>query len=363
MSQSNYFGGFFSGKRVLITGHTGFVGKWLCRVLLHAGADVTGFSVDAPECSSLYAINDNTVKHYQGDIRDKEFVRRIFDEIKPEIVIHLAAQSRKEISLTDPETTFESNVIGTFNVLETSRCYGCVKSFVFASSEKVYKSQNWSWGYREVDELEGLDPFTNSKICCEQMIDSFRATFFKDGKSMSISSARFGNAIGGGDYTSGKIISDCLIAAKDGTMVEMHDNETVRPYHHVLDTARGLLLVAQRQYEEKNYQGTYNIGPNPNDCAMTTDLVRLFCIEWGDGLNSKLNIRNAEIDAPKTIRLDCSKITNTLMWTSTWDIKKTIKRLVEFEKTIQSGRPISEIMDKQIKEYYSEIKSPKNPCF
>jgi Nucleoside-diphosphate-sugar epimerases len=363
MSRTNCYGGFFQDKRVLVTGHTGFIGKWLSRVLLHVGADVTGLSYDLPESNSMYESNDNKVKQIQGDICDKEFVKRILKEIKPEIVIHLAAQSRKEISLTDPETTFESNVIGTFNVLEASRCYGCVKSFVFASSEKVYKSQNWSWGYREVDELEGLSPFINSKICCEQLIDSYRASFFKEYKSMSLSSVRFGNAIGGGDYTNGKIISDCLIAAKEGTMIEIHDNETVRPYHHVLDTVCGLLLIAQRQYEDKNCQGTYNIGPNPENCAMTTDLVRLFCSEWGEGLNSKLNIRNAEVDAPKAIRLDCSKITKSLMWVSTWNIKTTIKKLVEFEKAVQSGISASKIMDKQIKEYYSEIKSPKNPCF
>lgn len=361
--QNNNFGGFFAGKRVLVTGHTGFVGKWLCRVLLHAGADVTGFSLDVPEDKSLYESNDNNVKHIQGDIRDKKLIRRIFEEIQPEIVIHLAAQSRKEVSITDPETTIESNFSGTFNILEVSRCCGCVKSFVFASSEKVYKSQNWSWGYREVDELEGLDPFTNSKICCEQLINSYRATFFNEYKSMPLSCVRFGNAIGGGDYTSGKIISDCLIAAKNSTMIEMHDNETVRPYHHVLDTVRGLLLVAQRQYEDKNCQGTYNIGPNSDDCAMTTDLVRLFCSEWGEGLNSKLNIRKAEVDAPKAIRLDCSKIAKSLLWASTWDIKKAIIKLVEFEKAVQAGMTVCEIMDKQILEYYSEIKSPKNPCF
>lgn len=363
MSQTNIFGGFFAGKRVLVTGHTGFVGKWLCRVLLHTCADIVGVSLDTPEDKSLYESNDNNVKHIQGDIRDKKLIRRIFEEIQPEIIIHLAAQSRKDVSITDPEITVESNFSGTFNILEASRFCSCVKSFVFASSEKVYKSQNWIWGYREVDEVEGLDPFAICKICCEQLINTYRATYFKDYKSMSLSSVRFGNAIGGGDYTNGKIISDCLIAAKEGTMIEMHDNETVRPYHHVLDTVRGLLLVTQRQYEDNNCQGTYNIGPNSDDCAMTTDLVRLFCSEWGEGLNSKLNIRNAEVDAPKAIRLDCSKIAKSLMWVSTWDIKTTIKKLVEFEKAVQTGKAASDIMDKQILEYYSEIKSPKNPCF
>ena len=363
MSQTNFFGGFFKGKRVLVTGHTGFVGRWLCRVLLHAGADISGFSLDTPEDRLLYEYNDNKARHFQGDIREKKLVKRIFDEINPEIVIHLAAQSRKDASISDPDITFGTNVIGTFNILETSRCTDYVKSLVFASSEKVYKPQNWSWGYREVDELEGSDPFTISKICCEQLIDSYRATFFNDYKSMSLSCVRFGNAIGGGDYTNGKIISDCLIAAKEGTMIEMHDNETVRPYHHVLDTIRGLLIVAQRQYEDKNCQGTYNVGPSPDGCAMTTDFVRLFCIEWGEGINSKLNIRNAEVDAPKAIRLDCSKISNSLLWTATWDVKKTVKKLVEFEKAVQNGNTARGIMDNHIKEYYSEIKSPKNPCF
>ena len=333
------FGGFYRGKRVIVTGHTGFVGRWLFKVLNMAGASVVGYSIDVQA--------DNP-----DDIRDKSRLEKVFAEVQPEIVFHLAAQTDADYANSDPVGTFDTNVIGVVNVLEATRKTKGVRSIIMASSNQIYEDKESPWAYRENDSLAGRDSLTTSKICAESILTTYRKTFFVGYQGTALSSARFGNVLGGGDYRKGRIIPDCIEAAKVNRIIEVHNSTSVRPYIHVLDIIKGLLVLAQRQYEEKRFEGEYNFGPDYNDCMMTGDLVMLFCMEWGDGITSRLAIPMESNQEPQKVRLDISKSKSVLLWTPKWNTKVGLKKLIEWEKSVEKGLSLGVITEKQIKEYF-----------
>ena len=273
---------FYKGKRVLVTGDTGFKGSWLVRILHLAGAEVTGYALKAPTEPSMFEIPHlgETIHHVDGDVRDFVHLKQVFDETKPEIVLHLAAQPIVRESYKDPVGTYETNVMGTVNILEAVRQTKSVKSFLNVTTDKVYKNNEWEWGYREIDELDGYDPYSNSKSCSELVTHSYEKSFLKEA-GVAVSTARAGNVIGGGDFAPDRIIPDCVRAVAKGEKIAVRNPHSTRPYQHVLEPLGAYLMIAQAQYENPACTGSYNVGPGDDDCITTGQLADLFCNSWG----------------------------------------------------------------------------------
>lgn len=343
---------FYRGKKVFVTGHTGFKGSWLCRILTGAGAKVTGYSLEPPTSPSLFTIArlERDIDSVIGDIRDHKALQAAFDRTQPEIVLHLAAQPIVRDSYRDPAYTYETNVMGTVNMLECVRNSRCVRSFLNVTTDKVYLNREWAWGYRENEELDGFDPYSNSKSCSELVTHSYRNSFFADGRT-AISTARAGNVIGGGDFANDRIIPDCVRAMAQGKEITVRNPFSTRPYQHVLEPLFAYLMIAAKQYEDGSYAGWYNVGPDECDCVTTGELVGLFCKSWGGNAGWKSVM---EADAPHEanfLKLDCSKIKSVFGWRPRWHIEEAIARTVEWSKVYLGGGDIVEIMDRQIGEY------------
>lgn len=346
---------FYRGKRVFVTGHTGFKGTWLCRILVQAGAEVTGYSLPAPTNPNLFELAglDGKMTSVIGDIRDLPKLKAAFEAAQPEIVLHLAAQPIVRDSYKDPAYTYETNVMGTVNILECVRSSKSVKSFLNVTTDKVYHNNEWEWGYRENEPLDGFDPYSNSKSCSELVTHSYQNSFFADGH-VAISTARAGNVIGGGDFANDRIVPDCVRAMKDGRDILVRNPHSTRPYQHVLEPLFAYLMIAQRQYEDGAYAGWYNVGPDECDCVTTGELVDLFCTAWGDGAKW---VNQAEANAPHEanfLKLDCSKIKRTFSWQPRWHIAQAIGKTVEWSRVWLAGGDIPAEMDRQIKEYMGE---------
>lgn len=342
---------FYKGKKVLITGHTGFKGSWLCKILINAGAKVSGFSLNPPTEPNLFTMSgiekkmDSTI----GDIRDLKTLKQVFDRIQPEIVFHLAAQPIVRDSYKDPVYTYETNVMGTVNLLECVRLTDSVTSLVNVTTDKVYHNKEWDWGYRENEELNGFDPYSNSKSCSELVTDSYKNSFFS-AREISVSTLRAGNVIGGGDFANDRIIPDCIRAALKKEPIVIRNPYSTRPFQHVLEPLCVYLMVAQKQVAAKKLAGAYNVGPNDSDCVTTGKLVDLFCENWGDGL-TWINKFDGGPHEANFLKLDCSKLKTTFGWKPKWDIDTAIKKTIEWTKVYQLNGNIEQIMDAQINEY------------
>lgn len=340
---------FYRGKRVFVTGHTGFKGAWLCRILVLAGAEVTGYSLTPPTDPNLYELAglEGKITSVIGDIRDYAAMKAAFDAAQPEIVLHLAAQPIVRESYKNPAYTYETNVMGTVNILECVRQSDCVRSFLNVTTDKVYHNNEWIWGYREEEPLDGFDPYSNSKSCSELVTHSYLNSFFAD-TPVAISTARAGNVIGGGDFASDRIIPDCVRAVERGTPIIVRNPHSTRPYQHVLEPVTAYLMIAQKQYEDKAYAGWYNVGPDDCDCVTTGQLADLFCEKWGDGLAW---INQSEANAPHEanfLKLDCSKLKAAFGWQPCWHISQAIEKTVEWTRVWLKGGDIPAEMDRQI---------------
>lgn len=341
---------FYRGKKVFITGHTGFKGTWLCRILINAGAIVTGYSLNPPTQPALFDMAGvaESMKSVAGDIRDYEHLSRVFQEAQPEIVLHLAAQPIVRDSYKDPRYTYEANVMGTVNILECVRKTSTVKSFLNVTTDKVYKNNEWEWGYRENELLDGYDPYSNSKSCSELVTHSYYNSFFADTET-AISTARAGNVIGGGDFANDRIIPDCVRAVMSEEKISVRNPYSTRPYQHVLEPLFAYLMIAKEQYENRDVQGWYNVGPDECDCLTTGELVDLFCDKWGN-----ISWENQNAGGPHEanfLKLDCSKIKRVFGWKPHWHIDTAIDKVVEWTKVYKAGGNIPEVMDKEIEEY------------
>lgn len=343
---------FYKGKRVFVTGHTGFKGSWLCQMLVSAGAEVTGYSLTPPTEPSLFQLTglENRMKSIIGDVRDFDYLKAAFIDAQPEIVLHLAAQPIVRESYRTPRETYETNVMGTVNLLECVRICGGVKSVLNVTTDKVYHNNEWVWGYRENEPLDGFDPYSNSKSCSELVTHSYKNSFFADG-SVAVSTARAGNVIGGGDFAADRIVPDCVRAAQKGQAIGVRNPWSTRPYQHVLEPLNAYLMIAQKQYEDGKFAGYYNVGPDDCDCLSTGELVNLFCEKWGDGLTWE---NQAEANAPHEanfLKLDCSLLKSTFGWKPRWHIAEAIEKTVEFSKAWLAGQDVSRVMDSQIREF------------
>lgn len=342
---------FYKDKRVFITGHTGFKGSWLCEILANAGAKVTGYSLVPPTMPSLFEIAEigKKINSFIGDIRDYKMLKEAFDKAQPEIVVHLAAQPIVRDSYKDPAYTYETNVMGTVNILECVRNSDCVKSFLNVTTDKVYLNKEWAWGYRENEELDGFDPYSNSKSCSELVTHSYKNSFFAD-RHIAVSTARAGNVIGGGDFANDRIIPDCVRAMEKNQEIIVRNPYSTRPYQHVLEPLFAYLMIAQKQYEDEKYSGWYNVGPDECDCVTTGELVDLFCKYWEGASWKNVSEENAPHEA-NFLKLDCSKIKSTFDWKPHWHINEAVQKTVEWSKAYLNNEDITAIMDKQIEEY------------
>lgn len=346
---------FYKNKKILITGHTGFKGTWLCKILTEAGANVIGYSLTPPTNPNLFEITkmENKIKSVIGDIRDLKHLQEVFEEYEPEIVIHMAAQPIVRTSYEEPVYTYETNVMGTVNVLECIRKSKSVKSFLNVTTDKVYKNREWEWGYREDEYLDGYDPYSNSKSCSELITHSYKDSFFKDNK-VRVSTARAGNVIGGGDFSRDRIIPDCVRAALNGEKIIVRNPNSIRPYQHVLEPLFAYLMIAQKQYEDEKYAGYYNVGPDDSNCITTGQITDLFCKYWEENLTwEDKSEKNAPHEA-NFLKLECSKLKNKFHWKPTWSVEKAIEKTVEFSKAYKSNQDINEVMKKQIEEFINE---------
>ena len=346
---------FYKGKRVLLTGHTGFKGSWMCKMLANAGAIVTGYSLEAPTEPSLFKIAniEGDVHSVIGDIRDMAALKKAFDEAQPEIVLHLAAQPIVRDSYKDPAYTYETNVMGTVNILECVRQNKCVKSFLNVTTDKVYLNKEWNWGYRENEELDGYDPYSNSKSCSELVTHSYKRSFFTDNNGLPIipiSTARAGNVIGGGDFANDRIIPDCIRAAAKHDNILVRNPYSTRPYQHVLEPLYAYLVIAMKQYEDKKYADYYNVGPDDVDCFQTGALVDLFVSKWGEGMKW-VNKYDGGPHEANFLKLDCSKLKATFGWSPRWNLDEAMEKIVEWSKIWLEGGDVRACMDKQISEF------------
>ena len=346
------FCGFYKGKKVLVTGHTGFKGSWLCRILTNMGAEVMGYAKEPPTNPSLFygAGLGETMDSVIGDIRDLEHLKQIFEQVQPEIVFHLAAQPIVRDSYKDPVYTYETNVMGTVNLLECVRLTPSVESCLNVTTDKVYENREWEYGYRELDNLDGYDPYSNSKSCSELVTHSYARSFFGD-KRCRISTSRAGNVIGGGDFANDRIIPDCIRAVSAGNPIIVRNPHSVRPYQHVLEPLFIYLTIAMRQYEDEAFAGCYNVGPDDRDCVTTGSLADLFCQAWGEGA-AWVNQYDGGPHEANFLKLDCSKIKSVFGWQPRMDIREAVTWTVEWTKAYLAGEETRKVMDSQIHRFF-----------
>lgn len=346
---------FYRDKRVFVTGHTGFKGAWLCRVLVDAGAVVTGYSLPAPTEPNLFSLAglDGKMTSVIGDIRDFAALKAAFDAARPELVIHLAAQPIVRDGYQEPVYTYETNVMGTVHLMECVRLSDTMRSVLNVTTDKVYQNKEWMWGYREDEPLDGFDPYSNSKSCSELVTHSYRSSFFAD-RSVAISTARAGNVIGGGDFANDRIIPDCIRAMQKGEPIIVRNPHSTRPYQHVLEPLIAYLIIVQKQYGDGAYAGWYNVGPDECDCVTTGELAELFCQSWGSGATWKDRWDGGPHEA-SFLKLDCSKLKSTFGWSPRWHITEAIEKTCEWTRLWLSGEDIPSEMSREIAEYLGSI--------
>lgn len=342
---------WYKGKKVLVTGHTGFKGAWLCRILVNAGAEVTGYALPAPTVPDLFELSgvEGRIHSVTGDVRDLEHLRKVFAAVQPELVFHLAAQPIVRESYKNPVYTYETNVMGTVHVCECVRQNPCVRSFLNVTTDKVYENKEWEWGYREDEPLDGFDPYSNSKSCSELVTHSYINSFFRD-MGVAVSTARAGNVIGGGDFARDRIVPDCVRAAEKKESIIVRNPYSTRPYQHVLEPLAAYLMIAAAQYEDRTCAGFYNVGPDECDCITTGELVELFCRKWGEGMRWENRSDGGPHEA-NFLKLDCSKIKRVFGWTPRWGVDAAVEKTVEWAKVYFAGGDIPACMDKQIWEF------------
>lgn len=362
---------FYKGKTVLVTGHTGFKGSWMCMALSMMGARVIGYALEPPTSPSLFDMLNlkDTIESHIGDIRDLDNLKKVFSDSQPEIVIHMAAQPIVRESYKSPVDTYSSNVMGTVNVLECCRITSSVKSVVNVTTDKVYRNNEWEKGYVETDYLDGYDPYSNSKSCSELVTHSYIQSFFSNGsmnpdgiknRKLPVSTCRAGNVIGGGDFATDRIIPDCVRAKETDTDIIVRNPYSTRPYEHVLEPVFAYLMIAMKQYENNELASSYNVGPDDESCVTTGELVDMFVNKYNAiSGNDKLKWINKHDGGPHEagfLKLDCTKLKKTFGWSPAWNIDETMDRVIEWYHEYLTNGDIDNCTEKHIKEYMECLK-------
>lgn len=352
------FRDFFKGKRVFVTGHTGFKGSWLCIWLNSLGANVTGFALQPPTIPSLFELTDlaKSVKSIIGDIRDFTFLRNELLTAQPEIVIHMAAQPLVRESYKNPLETYQVNVLGTANLLEAIRSCQTVKAVVNVTTDKCYENKEWVWPYRENEPLGGYDPYSSSKACSELVTTAFRSSFFNPadyGKShqVALASARAGNVIGGGDWAEDRLIPDFIKAILNNETIKIRNPQAIRPWQHVLEPLSGYLLLAKKLYEKGvKYAEAWNFGPDENDAKPVSWIIENLIAKWPNKIVYEID-QNKHPHEANYLKLDCSNAKNKLNWQPRWNLDITLDKIVDWVKAYKNQENILAITLKQIKDY------------
>lgn len=356
---------FYQGKRVLVTGHTGFKGSWLCRMLLMLGAEVWGYALNPPTSPNLYTLLDLDAELHSviADIRDFESLQKCYREAQPDLVFHLAAQPIVRDSYKDPLGTYETNVMGTVHLLECMRRIPGARSFLNVTTDKVYENNEIAGhGFTEEEKLDGYDPYSNSKSCSELVTHSYQKAFFASSEqgdvfaipagAPRISTARAGNVIGGGDFANDRIVPDCVRATVAGRSIAVRNPYSTRPYQHVLEPLYVYLTIVMRQAQNAAYADCYNVGPADEDCITTGELADYFVKYWGEDASWE---NMAEENAPHEanfLKLDCAKLRRTFGWNPVWHVEEAIRETVEWYRAWAAGEDMCAWTDKQIRMFF-----------
>jgi len=353
---------FWQGKRVFLTGHTGFKGSWMSLWLQSLGAELTGFALDPPTNPSLFEVASVSkgMRSLIGDVRDLDSLQKAIKDAKPEILIHMAAQPLVRYSYTNPVETFATNVMGSVHMLESIRQVDTVKSVVNVTSDKCYENREWVWGYREHEAMGGYDPYSNSKGCAELVTAAYRASFFNPNDysrhGVAIASARAGNVIGGGDWAADRLIPDFIRAITAGQTVVIRSPNAIRPWQHVLEPLSGYLELAEALYMSgPEYGQAWNFGPNESDAKTVEWIIDQLVASWGDGASYKIDQGTANLHEANSLKLDCSKARMILGWHPKWNAGQTIDRISAWHKAYISGADMKAYSLAEIAQYQTSL--------
>lgn len=352
---------FWRGRRVLLTGHTGFKGSWLSLWLQSLGAEVTGYALQPPTTPSLFETANvgAGMTSVLGDIRDLENLCKVFADAQPEVVIHMAAQPLVRYSYEAPVETYSTNVMGTVNLLEAVRRTKSVRAVVNVTSDKCYDNREWVWGYRENEPMGGYDPYSNSKGCAELVTSAYRNSYFHPEKygthGVALASARAGNVIGGGDWALDRLIPDIMRAIARGEAVNIRSPHAIRPWQHVLEPLSGYLTLAEKLFEEgAAHAEGWNFGPNDEDARPVQWIVERLTSSWGEGASWRLDGGDHPHEA-HYLKLDCSKAKVRLNWRPRWHLAHTLNAIVEWHRAHRDGRDMRAVTLGQIDTYNASI--------
>ena len=349
---------FWQGKRVLLTGHTGFKGSWLALWLQRWGAQVTGFSLAPQTTPNLYDLAqvELGLESHLGDLRDAERVRAVVAHAKPEIVLHLAAQALVHDGYRDPVGTYGSNLMGTLHVLEAVRQVGGVKACVVVTTDKVYANNEWAWPYRENEPLGGHDPYSSSKACCELLVQSFAASYFAPNRysqhGLAMATARAGNVLGGGDFSANRLVPDILRAWSQGEPVTLRYPQAVRPWQHVLEPLAGYLQLAQGLFEQGvNFTGAWNFGPSLDDTCSVGEVVQRLAAKWPHAPG--LQVESCDLHEAGLLRLDSSRARQMLGWQPRWSLQQCLEQTLDWHLAWLRKEDMRDVTLQQLEAYWS----------
>ena len=341
----------WAGRRVLVTGHTGFKGGWLSLWLHELGADVTGFSLPAPTDPSFFAQTrlGELVTHIEGDVREVAAVEAAVRDARPEVIFHLAAQPLVRLSYEQPVETYATNVMGTAHVLDACRKVEGVRAVVCVTSDKCYENREWAWPYRERDPMGGHDPYSSSKGAAELVISAYRRSFFQSG--MKVASVRAGNVIGGGDWAVDRLVPDIVRALLAGEAPQIRNPDSVRPWQHVIDALSGYLLVAERLLEgEGRFASGWNFGPSDDDTQPVRWIVDEMLRAWGSDLKWE-QPKGVQPHEAVLLKLDCSKARTELGWKPRLRLEQALRKVVEWHSAVANGADARAVSRRQLAEY------------
>jgi CDP-glucose 4,6-dehydratase len=353
MKQATVDSHFWQGKRVLVTGHTGFKGSWLCLWLTQMGAQVKGYALAPPTTPSLFevAMVGSRLDSHLADIRDLEALRQSVLTFDPEIILHLAAQPLVRYSYREPLETYQTNVMGSLHLLEVARSCPRLKAMVMVTSDKCYENREWDWGYRENEPMGGRDPYSNSKGCAELVTAAYRASFFDGADAPAIATARAGNVIGGGDWAEDRLIPDVLNAFSQNRPVTIRSPLAIRPWQHVLEPLGGYLILAQQLYQQgKDFSQAWNFGPCDEDARPVKWILNRLTALWGDNAHWALDSQPQPHEA-HYLKLDISKARSQLHWSPCWDLGSTLARIVVWHRAWLAGDAMQPHCLKEIADY------------
>ncbi|MEZ7892916.1 MAG: CDP-glucose 4,6-dehydratase [Candidatus Wallbacteria bacterium] len=348
---------FWKGKKVFLTGHTGFKGTWLSIWLNSLNANVRGYALTPPTSPSLFEMSkiDNNVDSVIGDVRNINSLKKAISDFQPEIVIHMAAQPLVRKSYKNPVETYEINVMGTVNLLESCRNINSIRAIVNVTTDKCYENKEWYWGYRENEPMGGYDPYSNSKSCSELITSSYRNSFFNvkdyEKHQVGLASVRAGNVIGGGDWAADRLIPDCLKSLLKGEKIVIRNPYAIRPWQHVLEPLCGYLTLTKKLYEDGSKYGEgWNFGPDDSDAKQVEWIVKKICQKWGNNAGYIID-KGPHPHEASYLKLDCSKAKARLNWIPRWNLETALEKIIEWTYAYKENKNIFEVCVKQIQEY------------